>query len=91
MIPAARRQGHHSTLLRKAYQEFREKGNVFLDEVCLEPGISASTCRRMEAVGRIPMAQKRHGVGGMTVRVVRSDEVARLKLGLHPRARPGNS
>jgi hypothetical protein len=83
-------QGHHSTPLRKAYQEFRNKGYVFLGELCRELGISTSAYRRMEAAGKMPKAPRHKGIGGMMVRVFRAEDVARLEPALHPRARAGN-
>jgi predicted DNA-binding transcriptional regulator AlpA len=84
-------QGHHSTPIRQVYERFRKDGYLFLGDICLQLGISTSAYRRMEAAGKIPKVPRRKGIGGMMVRLFRAEEVERLKLGLHHRARAGNS
>jgi hypothetical protein len=73
-------QGHHSTPLRRAYEQFRKKGYMFLGEVCRELGISAKVYWRLEAAGKVPKAQRRKGIGGTMVRVFKKRDLARLKM-----------
>lgn len=72
-------QGHHSTPLRRAYQQARKEGSIYLGEVCRELGISASAYGRLEKSDTVPKVPRRKGIGGVMARVFTERDLARLK------------
>ena len=70
--------GHHPNSLRGGFDDLRGQDYKLVGEVATELGVSATTLRRMEAEGIIPVAQRIRVTSGKLVRVYTAEELERI-------------